>query len=181
LLAQGLLVPKLPEPARCAAEAVVEAVVAVAWVCRFRAAATGPFSAARFLSLAPAAGWSVQPGASVGQAAALPLVELAERHAVEVVAAAAAHAVARQRVARDAGAEAAAVLPDVVEVVAAAARAVAAEVEAEVASGPGAPAVPLSGPLSAWVFHRDQALPWPAPRPSARTAHAMEQWPVAWP
>jgi hypothetical protein len=103
------------------------------------------------------------------------------------VAAAVAHAGAAQRAARDVAAEAAVVLPDVVAVAAAVLPDVAAAeaagervAGAEEAAGPGALAVPLSGPPLAWAFHRDQALPWPGPRPSARTAHAMEQRPVAW-
>jgi len=48
--------------------------------------------------------------------------------------------------------------------------------------GPGAPvALPSAAPWAdASAFRRDQVLPWPAPRPSARTVRAMEQRPIAW-
>ena len=88
---------------------------------------------------------------------------------------------AAQRAARDVGAEAAVVLPDVGAAAAVPPEVAAAEAAAQRAAGaeeaqgpgPGALAVPLSGPPLAWAFHRDRALPWPGPRPSARTAHAM--------
>jgi hypothetical protein len=32
-----------------------------------------------------------------------------------------------------------------------------------------------------WVFRRGQALPWPAPQPAVRFAHAMQCLRIAWP
>jgi len=41
---------------------------------------------------------------------------------------------------------------------------------------------PRAGPLAApWVFRRDQALPWPAPQPPARSARAMHCLQIALP
>ena len=39
-----------------------------------------------------------------------------------------------------------------------------------------------AGPSGApWVFHRGQALPWPAPKPAVRFARAMQCLRIAWP
>ena len=48
---------------------------------------------------------------------------------------------------------------------------------------PGAPAAPPSAAPSAvvWAFHRDQLPRGPAPRPTARSARAMEERPIGWP
>jgi hypothetical protein len=48
---------------------------------------------------------------------------------------------------------------------------------------PGAPAaLPSVAPWAvAWAFHRDQLPRGPAPRPTARSARAMEQRPIGWP
>jgi hypothetical protein len=54
----------------------------------------------------------------------------------------------------------------------------AAEVLRPAAPGARAAALPSVAPL---VFHRDPALPWPAPSPAARIAHAMVRLQIASP
>ena len=149
------------------------------------------------------------PVVSAGQAAALPLEEPAGLDAVEApqqVAVAWDAAVAPQQVAAWVGAaevpqqEAAA--RDAVEVPQpeAVARAWVGEEAVRQQEVRGAAAVPLRGavlravpdarvvePRAAhpsavlWVFRRDQALPWPAPSPAARFAHAMKSLRIASP
>jgi len=141
-----------------------------------------------------------QPGASVGQAVALPPGERAGLEAAVVPRQAVEHEVALPQVAVVvlAEAEVAVALPRAAEhevVLPQAAVAVPAEVvaEVEVPVVPGArqravarraarvqpPEVQVALPSAvAWVFRRDQPPPWPAPRPVARSARAMKQW---WP
>jgi len=136
------------------------------------------------------------PVVSAGQAAALPLEELAASGALEAPQQAerdAAEAPQQEVAAWD---EAAAPRPVVVRVGAATLPPEAVRQQ----EARGAAAVPLRGAVlravpdvrvverraahpSAvlWVFRRDQALPWPAPRPAVRFAHTMQCLRIALP
>jgi hypothetical protein len=167
-----------PVPARCATAAagVWQRLRAVAAV-RLRPQADAvPSSPALLLfpspSLfpAPAAAWRARPEASVPQAAARPPGERAEWDVAAVLPQAAEHAVG----ALPRGAAEASVAPE----------AAAAEQAGEAVRRPEAPGAPAALPSAlpwavAWAFRRDQAPPWPEPRPAARSAHAKEQRPDA--
>jgi len=163
------------------------------------AAATAPFSAApaRFPFPAPAAASRVQP-APLGQRAARPLEEPVAWDVPEarqpalaetVPPRAAEHEAPAPQAVEHAGRQgevAAAVAPVAVGAEAeqrvAAERAAAEEVVRR-REAPGAPGALPSGPpwAVAWAFRRDRLPLWPAPRPTARSARAMEQRPIAWP
>jgi len=112
----------------------------------------------------------------------------AAEHEVSVLPRAVEHAASAPQAAEHAGrqGEVAAAAP--VAVGAAAEQRVSAErAEAEEVvarrEAPGAPGALPSGPpwAVAWAFRRDRLPLWPAPRPTARSARAMEQRPIAWP
>ncbi len=148
-----------------------------------------PFQAAQVVQVATAARW-VFPAASGRQEPALPLAESVVQRAAPVVRpqgaghaeaalqpAVAARAVVVLRRAAEPRAGAAVLRPEVVRQEARGAAAVRLRVvpDARVAR----PWVlPSAGP---WVFRRDQPLPWPAPRPAVRFAHAMQCLQIALP
>jgi hypothetical protein len=165
------------------------------------AAATAPFSVApaRFPFPAPAAAPRVQP-APLGQRAGRPLEEPVAWDVPEARQPALAGTVPRRVAEHEASAPqaaehagrqgevAAAVAPVAVGAEAeqrvAAERAAAAEEEvARRREAQGAPGALPSGPPweVAWAFRRDRLPLWPAPRPTARSARAMEQRPIGWP
>jgi hypothetical protein len=151
---------------------------------------------------------SAEPEVSAGQAAARLPEESAARHAAAVPLRVAGHAGVAPEAAQDAAEEPrpeaaawvavavprleaaaargaagvlqpeAAVPAGVAEVVRRAAAQDAAEVLRRAAPGARAAARPAVAPS---VFHRDPALPWPAPSPAARFAHAMERLQIASP
>jgi hypothetical protein len=111
-----------------------------------------------------------QQAAEVSVGAAVPRPEAA-------VPAGAGVAALRPEVAARAGAE-------VARQQEAAARAGVAEAARQQEAAPGVPAVRRPAVLPSavpWVFRRDQPLPWPAPRPAARFAHANERRRIALP
>jgi hypothetical protein len=160
-------------------------------------AATAPFSVApaRFPFPAPAAASQVQP-APLGQRAGRPLEEPVAWDVPEARQSAPAGTVPPRAAEREASAPQAAEHAGRQGEVAAAVGPVAVEAERRVAAAraaaeevvrrreaPGAPGALPSGPpwAVAWAFRRDRLPLWPAPRPTARSARAMEQRPIAWP
>jgi hypothetical protein len=133
----------------------------------------------------------VFPAASGQQEPALPLAESVVQHAAPVArpqgaghaeaalrsAVAARAAVVVLRRAAEPRAGAAVLRPEVVRQEARGAAAVRLRVVPDVrVARPWV--LPSAGP---WVFHRDQPLPWPAPRPAVRFAHAMQCLQIALP
>jgi hypothetical protein len=168
-------------------------------------AGSARFSAVLFLSRFPfpalAAARKAQPGLLEQQAAAPPWVGRAAQDAQALPGAAGHEASALPRAAEHEAlaraqavehgasgpqaAEHAGLQAEVALVAAAAERRAAAEPVGEVLR-PEARVAPVAPPSAApwavvWAFHRDQAPPWPAPRPGARSARAMKQRPVAAP
>jgi hypothetical protein len=138
-------------------------------------AASARLVAAAEAALRDAAVEAVQPQAA-GRAEA---ARSAAQHAAAEVAAAAQHGAAGAAAAAQHGAVVAAAALH-------AAAGVAAEAAARVSAGvPQRAALALQAPAlalpSAWVFHRDQVLPWPARPPSARFARATAGWRSALP
>jgi len=153
-----------------------------------------PFQAAQVVQVATAARL-VFPAASGRQEPALPLAESVVQRAAPVVRpqgaghaeaalqpAVAARAVVVLRRAAEPRAGAAVLRPEVVRQEALGAAAVPLRVvsDVRVAEPPVARpwVLPSAGP---WVFRRDQPLPWPAPRPAVRFAHAMQCLQIALP